>query len=41
VTTASNWQVRQKITRTSTGRWRHYARHLEPLRGLADLELPA
>jgi tetratricopeptide (TPR) repeat protein len=40
VTTASNWQVRQKITRTSTGRWRHYARHLKPLRGLADLELP-
>jgi tetratricopeptide (TPR) repeat protein len=41
VTTASNWQVRQKITRNSAGRWRHYARHLEPLRGLADLESPA
>lgn len=32
VLTASNWQVRQPIGKASIGRWRHYARHLEPLR---------
>jgi tetratricopeptide (TPR) repeat protein len=31
VTTASKWQVRQKISRGSVGRWRHYARFLDPL----------
>ncbi len=39
VTTASNWQVRQKITQSSAGRWRHYARHLQPLRRLAPQDL--
>ena len=32
VLTASNWQVRQPIGKGSIGRWRHYARELEPLR---------
>ena len=32
VLTASSWQVRQPIGKGSIGRWRHYARHLEPLR---------
>jgi tetratricopeptide (TPR) repeat protein len=32
VETASNWQVRQPIYGDSVGRWRHYARHLGPLR---------
>jgi len=32
VLTASNWQVRQPISKRSIGRWRHYERHLEPLR---------
>ncbi len=31
VTTASFGQVRQPIYTSSVGRWRHYARHLEPL----------
>jgi tetratricopeptide (TPR) repeat protein len=31
VRTASVNQVRQPIYRTSTGRWRHYAAHLQPL----------
>lgn len=34
VITASKWQVRQKISTRSVGRWRNYARHLEPLREL-------
>jgi tetratricopeptide (TPR) repeat protein len=41
VTTASNWQVRQKITQSSAGRWRHYARHLEPLRRFMNQDLSA
>jgi tetratricopeptide (TPR) repeat protein len=32
VLTASSWQVRQPIGKGSIGRWRHYERHLEPLR---------
>lgn len=31
VRTASVWQVRQPLHRRSSGRWRHYARHLAPL----------
>ncbi|HTV96342.1 MAG TPA: tetratricopeptide repeat protein [Steroidobacteraceae bacterium] len=34
VITASKWQVRQKIHAGSIGRWRHYERHIEPLRAL-------
>jgi tetratricopeptide (TPR) repeat protein len=34
VITASRWQVRQRISTTSVGRWRHYAKHLEALRPL-------
>jgi tetratricopeptide (TPR) repeat protein len=37
VNTASVWQVRQKIYRTSVGRWRNYEKFIGPLRGLADL----
>ncbi|MBI4938226.1 MAG: tetratricopeptide repeat protein [Nitrosomonadales bacterium] len=37
VGTASNWQVRQKIYRTSKARWRNYEKHLGPLLGLLDL----
>jgi tetratricopeptide (TPR) repeat protein len=32
VLTASNWQVRQPISKGAIGRWRHYERYLEPLR---------
>lgn len=32
VRTASVWQVRQPLYTRSSGRWRHYARQLEPLR---------
>lgn len=31
VTTASNWQVRQRIYSRSIGRWRNYSAHLDPL----------
>jgi tetratricopeptide (TPR) repeat protein len=37
VITASRWQVRQKITGSSAGRWRNYARHLAPLEYLVSL----
>ena len=38
VKTASVWQVREPLYRRASGRWRHYARHLEPLREyLGDL----
>jgi tetratricopeptide (TPR) repeat protein len=37
VTTASSWQVRQKISASSVGRWRSYERFLEPLRSLMEL----
>jgi hypothetical protein len=36
VTTASNWQVRQRLHSGSAGRWRHYERHLGPLLSLGD-----
>ena len=36
VFSASLWQVRQPVFSRSVGRWRHYARHLQPL-----LEVPA
>jgi tetratricopeptide (TPR) repeat protein len=32
VRTASAWQVREPFYRRSSGRWRHYARHLQRLR---------
>lgn len=32
VKTASAWQVREPLYRRSSGRWRHYERHLGPLR---------
>jgi tetratricopeptide (TPR) repeat protein len=31
VRTASHWQVRQPLHRASSGRWRHYERHLTPV----------
>jgi tetratricopeptide (TPR) repeat protein len=41
VLTASKWQVRQKISKSSVGRWRRYARYLGPLiGGLGDVLAP-
>ena len=40
VITASKWQVRQRISAGSVGRWRRYRKHLAPLLGLLDA-LPA
>lgn len=37
VITASRWQVRQKITPASAGRWRNYEKYLAPLRHLMSL----
>ena len=37
VITASKWQVRQKISAASVGRWRNYEKHVGPLRHLVDL----
>jgi tetratricopeptide (TPR) repeat protein len=37
VITLSKWQVRQKITSTSAGRWRNYEKHVAPLLPLIDL----
>lgn len=34
VITASKWQVRQKMHGRSAGRWRHYEKHVGPLRQL-------
>jgi len=36
IRTASNWQVRQPIYRTSSRRWKNYERHLEPLRKMLE-----
>ena len=36
VITASKWQVRQKINKSSVGRWRNYAQFVTPLVELAD-----
>jgi tetratricopeptide (TPR) repeat protein len=38
VITASNWQVRQRISTSAAGRWRNYERHLGPLQALTELE---
>jgi hypothetical protein len=37
VITASRWQVRQKISTASAGRWRNYEKYLAPLRHLMSL----
>ena len=36
VITASKWQVRQKISKSSVGRWRHYEKFLGPLLRLTE-----
>jgi len=36
VKTASVWQVREPLYQRSSGRWRHYARQLEPVRAYLD-----
>jgi tetratricopeptide (TPR) repeat protein len=38
VTTASTWQVRQKIYQGSVGRWRHYEKFIKPLMSLKQLD---
>jgi hypothetical protein len=35
VVTASRWQVRQRMTSASAGRWRHYQHFIKPLERLA------
>jgi tetratricopeptide (TPR) repeat protein len=35
VVTASKWQVRQKLTASSAGRWKHYQQFIQPLQRLA------
>ena len=40
VITASKWQVRQKISRSSVGRWRNYEKFVGPLRNLLELHQP-
>ena len=37
VLTASQWQVRQPVYKTSVERWRRYERHLEPLRRILEV----
>jgi tetratricopeptide (TPR) repeat protein len=37
VITPSKWQVRQKISKSSSGRWRNYANYVEPLQRLIPL----
>jgi hypothetical protein len=37
VMTASKWQVRQKVTTSSVGRWRNYEKHIGPLRHLEQI----
>jgi hypothetical protein len=36
VITTSRWQVRQKISAASVGRWRHYEKFLGPLLRLVE-----
>jgi len=36
VMTASKWQVRQKMSKSSIERWRNYERFLSPLLGLIE-----
>jgi Flp pilus assembly protein TadD len=38
VITASNWQVRQRMSASAAGRWRNYETYLGPLRDLTALE---
>ena len=38
VLTASNWQIRQPIYTSSIGRWRNYAKHLQPLLATLGIE---
>ena len=38
VTTASTWQVRQKIYKSSVERWRNYKKFIGPLLELSDSE---
>jgi tetratricopeptide (TPR) repeat protein len=40
VRTASNWQVRQKINKSSVLRWRNYEKFVEPLQKLMYLDRP-
>ena len=40
VTTASKWQVRQKIHSSSAGRWRNYEKYLGPLQSLMPASTP-
>jgi tetratricopeptide (TPR) repeat protein len=40
VGTASNWQVRQKIYKSSKERWRNYEKHVGPLLELLELYQP-
>jgi tetratricopeptide (TPR) repeat protein len=37
VITASKWQVRQRLTSASAGRWRNYEKYVAPLRRLLNL----
>lgn len=41
VSTASNWQVRQRISKASVLRWRNYEKFVGPLQKLTDLGRPA
>lgn len=36
ISTPSDWQVRQPIYDRSIGRWRHYEKHIEPLRSVVE-----
>jgi tetratricopeptide (TPR) repeat protein len=38
VITASNWQVRQRISTSAAGRWRNYEKYLGPLQRLTEPE---
>jgi tetratricopeptide (TPR) repeat protein len=40
VVTASKWQVRQKISSASIGRWRRYEKHIGSLRSLLEEDAP-
>jgi tetratricopeptide (TPR) repeat protein len=41
VATASKWQVRQPIYKSSAGRWRNYERFIGPLLSLSEADIPA
>jgi tetratricopeptide (TPR) repeat protein len=41
VSTASNWQVRQKISKSSVLRWLNYEKFVDPLQKLMQLDRPA